>query len=157
MSAQHNAALVINTVSGANRLAYRHGRPGIQRVSLASGCESKAHGRFDFWLGDWEAKTKNETAGINQISREQNGCTLRENGVSRSAEYAGISINFYNAELSQRQQISIDNQGASCVRWPIPEEIRALINCDQSIARIRFSRLRTVSLNMILKHVHALR
>ena len=42
-------------------------------------CDTAEHRQFDFWVGDWEVTTPDgKPAGRNTITRELNGCVLRE-------------------------------------------------------------------------------
>ncbi|MBX2847435.1 MAG: hypothetical protein KTR16_03890 [Acidiferrobacterales bacterium] len=76
-------------------------------------CATEEHRAFDFWLGVWSVTASGKYAGKNKISLEQNGCVLRESWASASPGYTGTSLNFFNANKKQWQQLWVDNQGAS--------------------------------------------
>lgn len=61
-------------------------------------CQSQpGFGDFDFWIGNWQVSlVSGETAGENQIVREQNGCVLVERWKGARGS-TGISLNYYDA------------------------------------------------------------
>ncbi|RIV69946.1 hypothetical protein [Flagellimonas aequoris] len=77
-------------------------------------CCSENHKAFDFWIGEWEVTNYNngKPAGSSVISREEDGCVIRENWTSAQAGYTGTSMNFYNASTGQWEQLWVDNAGA---------------------------------------------
>ena len=75
-------------------------------------CCTKDHTAFDFWIGTWEVTLPNGTvAGTNTIVKEQDGCLLRENWTSANVQVTGTSLNFYNINTLQWEQVWIDNSG----------------------------------------------
>lgn len=77
-------------------------------------CSSDKHTEFDFWVGSWNVSTPNgKPAGTNTIVKDQDNCLLRENWISATGGYTGTSINFYNGQTKQWEQLWIDNQGGS--------------------------------------------
>lgn len=75
-------------------------------------CCTKEHTAFDFWVGTWEVTLPNgAVAGTNTIVKEQDGCLLRENWTSANVQVTGTSLNFYNINTSQWEQVWIDNSG----------------------------------------------
>ncbi|MFP2994399.1 hypothetical protein ABN763_00745 [Spongiivirga sp. MCCC 1A20706] len=90
---------------------------GIQNTDAQNNkpcnCCSEEHTTFDFWLGDWEVTNPNGSkAGINKISKIQDGCIIKEEWTSATAGYTGTSYNFYNAAINKWEQVWIDNQGS---------------------------------------------
>ena len=78
----------------------------------ACACCSENHLAFDFWVGEWVVtNAKGSPAGENTISKEENGCVLRENWTSASQGYTGTSTNFYNKTTQQWEQLWVDNSG----------------------------------------------
>lgn len=77
-------------------------------------CCSEDQQAFDFWIGNWEVANSNNgtAAGTSTISREEGGCVIRENWVSATPGYTGTSLNFYNAQTDQWEQLWVDNTGA---------------------------------------------
>lgn len=77
-------------------------------------CCSENHRAFDFWVGEWEVVNSNngKPAGMSIISREEEGCVIRKNWTSANTGYTGTSLNFYNAETQQWEQLWVDNTGA---------------------------------------------
>ncbi|SNZ00190.1 hypothetical protein [Flagellimonas pacifica] len=75
-------------------------------------CCTEEYRAFDFWVGTWEVvKTDGSNAGKNLITKEEEGCVIRENWTSASPGYTGTSLNFYNAATKQWEQLWIDNTG----------------------------------------------
>jgi hypothetical protein len=77
-------------------------------------CCTEKHSEFDFWVGSWNVTTPNgKSAGTNTITKDQDNCLLRENWISATKGYTGVSTNFYNAQAKQWEQLWVDNQGGS--------------------------------------------
>ncbi len=78
-------------------------------------CCSKNHHAFDFWIGEWEVVNFKDgsPAGSSLISKEEDGCVVRENWTSAKGGYTGTSLNFFNAQTNQWEQLWVDNAGAS--------------------------------------------
>lgn len=79
-------------------------------------CCSENHKAFNFWIGEWNVvNSSNGTpAGTSIIKREEDGCVIRENWTSvATAGYTGTSINYYNAQTQEWEQLWVDNTGAS--------------------------------------------
>jgi len=78
-------------------------------------CCSENHRAFDFWIGEWEVVNSQggTPAGSSVIRREEDGCVIRENWTSAKAGYTGTSLNFYNTQTNEWEQLWIDNAGAS--------------------------------------------
>ncbi|MBT8114738.1 MAG: hypothetical protein KJP04_05135 [Arenicella sp.] len=75
-------------------------------------CSSSEHSQFDFWLGEWSVSTPDgKPAGVNSISKIEDGCAIRENWASASPGYTGTSYNFYNQREKHWEQLWLDNQG----------------------------------------------
>lgn len=75
-------------------------------------CCSEEHMEFDFWIGNWEVTNADgEAAGKSIISKEENGCVIRENWTSAKSGYTGTSLNFFNTVTKQWEQLWIDNAG----------------------------------------------
>lgn len=76
-------------------------------------CCSEEHKAFDFWVGNWEVTNANgDIAGKNSISKEENGCVIRENWTSAKPGYTGTSLNFFNTVSRQWEQLWVDNGGS---------------------------------------------
>lgn len=78
-------------------------------------CCSENHRAFDFWIGEWDVVNSKDgsPAGSSIISKEEDGCVIRENWTSAKAGYTGTSLNFFNTQTEQWEQLWIDNAGAS--------------------------------------------
>lgn len=75
-------------------------------------CCSIKQKAFDFWVGTWQVTNVDGTpAGLNSIVKEEEGCVLRENWTSANASFTGTSLNFYNQNTKQWEQLWIDNSG----------------------------------------------
>jgi hypothetical protein len=67
--------------------------------------------QFDFWLGEWDVKTKDGSpAGTSVIQSVSGGCALLENWTSARGGN-GKSLNAYNPALKQWQQYWIGQDG----------------------------------------------
>ncbi|MBW8243363.1 hypothetical protein K1F50_11170 [Muricauda oceani] len=77
-------------------------------------CCSEDHRAFDFWIGEWEVVNSQDgsPAGSSSIAKEEDGCVIRENWTSANAGYTGTSLNFFNAQTNQWEQLWVDNAGA---------------------------------------------
>lgn len=77
-------------------------------------CCSEEHKAFDFWVGEWEVTNvaTGTPAGKNTISKIQGECVLKENWISANPKFTGTSLNFYNLQTKQWEQLWIDNSGA---------------------------------------------
>ena len=68
-------------------------------------CSEDAFKQFDFWLGDWQVTTPDGTvAGINKITREENGCLILETWESSNGG-TGQSYNYYNPASEKWRQV----------------------------------------------------
>jgi predicted enzyme related to lactoylglutathione lyase len=68
--------------------------------------------QFSFWEGDWEVFGYDGTKqGTNKVVFLQDKCVLQENWNGLTANDAGTSYNFYNAEKKQWEQVWISNKG----------------------------------------------
>jgi len=75
-------------------------------------CCTEQHAAFDFWVGTWEVTLPNgNIAGFNTIEKQQDGCMLQENWSGANGQYTGTSLNFYNRNTTQWEQLWIDNSG----------------------------------------------
>ncbi|MER3376253.1 MAG: hypothetical protein RIM83_16560 [Allomuricauda sp.] len=77
-------------------------------------CCSEDQKAFDFWIGNWEVTNSSNgtAAGTSVISREEDGCVIRENWTSATPGYTGTSLNFFNTQTEQWEQLWVDNTGA---------------------------------------------
>lgn len=77
-------------------------------------CCSDNHRAFDFWVGEWKVVNCQDGsyAGSSMVQKEEEGCVVRENWISAKAAYTGTSLNFYNHEINQWEQLWVDNAGA---------------------------------------------
>lgn len=77
----------------------------------ATACDSSEYRQFDFWLGDWEVKTKDgKLAGYNKITKHLGECTLFEDYDTPSG-FTGTSFNIYDKTTEQWHQTWVDNTG----------------------------------------------
>jgi len=77
-------------------------------------CCTENHRAFDFWVGEWEVVNSQDgsPAGASVISREEDGCVIHEKWTSAKPGYTGTSLNFFNAQSNQWEQLWVDNAGA---------------------------------------------
>ncbi len=80
----------------------------------APSCASPDHQAFDFWEGEWSVHNADGSlAGTNSIKKIQNNCVLEENWTSAKGGFTGTSLNFFNAEKKQWQQLWLDSSGGN--------------------------------------------
>jgi hypothetical protein len=65
---------------------------------------------FDFWLGDWDVMVRGTKRAENLITKEMNGCIVRERYTNEQG-YAGESINYYDAGTRTWKQNWVDILG----------------------------------------------
>jgi hypothetical protein len=68
-------------------------------------CGSGPHREFDFWAGEWDVRDpEGKQAGVNAITKEENGCVLVERWRS-SAGGKGQSYNYYDPAAKRWKQV----------------------------------------------------
>jgi hypothetical protein len=73
-------------------------------------CAGPEYRQFDFWVGDWEVRDKNDQIeGTNQITTDHNGCVLTEHW--SSSGQTGISLNMYDFRTKKWTQSWYDSYG----------------------------------------------
>lgn len=83
----------------------------VSAQSDSCACCTENHKAFDFWEGKWEVTNSDGTiAGTNTIEKIQTGCILKENWIGASGS-TGTSLNFYNLQTAQWEQLWVDNSG----------------------------------------------
>ena len=76
-------------------------------------CCSENHDDFDFWIGRWNVVDVNGMlVGTNTITKEEGNCLLRERWVNTNGQVTGTSMNFYNLQTKQWEQLWVDNSGS---------------------------------------------
>lgn len=70
-------------------------------------CDSENHDDIDFWVGKWNA-TWEGGSGTNEITREYNGCVIREN--FKGSNLKGMSVSSYSPVDKMWRQIWLDEQ-----------------------------------------------
>lgn len=65
---------------------------------------------FDFWVGDWDVYMGGQKRARNVITKEMNGCIVRER-YSNNLGYSGESINYYDPESGRWKQNWVDSAG----------------------------------------------
>lgn len=75
-------------------------------------CCSDIHRAFDFWIGKWEVRQADgKLAGINRVEKMQEGCWLQEHWESARPGYRGTSLNYFNNQTGQWEQLWVDTGG----------------------------------------------
>jgi hypothetical protein len=85
----------------------------VQRVewNLRPCAHVSENRQFDFWLGDWQVRSKEGTVvGKNSITVENSDCWIHEHW-DGGLGGAGESFNFYNATTKKWHQTWVDDQG----------------------------------------------
>lgn len=71
--------------------------------------EAGPHDDFDFWVGDWDVYSGGQKGARNIITKEMNGCFLRESFAGGGT--MGESINYYDPETGRWKQNWVDSTG----------------------------------------------
>jgi len=70
-------------------------------------CQDSPFREFDFWVGEWDVRdAEGKTAGLNQITSEENGCVLIEHWRSAQGGH-GQSYNYYDPAKKKWNQLWI--------------------------------------------------
>ena len=84
---------------------------GIAQQAGPSCEEAEVYHQFDFWIGEWIVETAaGKKAGENKISRQEDGCMLREEWTSARG-VTGQSINYYDPSDKRWNQTWLDSSG----------------------------------------------
>lgn len=87
------------------------GSPLTAQEGRPQACGAAEHRQFDFWVGEWEVvDSAGSLAGRNRITREMNGCVLREEWTSADGG-SGSSFNIYDAAAGRWHQTWVDASG----------------------------------------------
>jgi hypothetical protein len=75
-------------------------------------CTDPVYRAFDFWVGEWTVTDSagGTTYGSNRITREEVGCTVREQWAG-SRGGTGQSLNFYDPAQHVWRQVWVGNDG----------------------------------------------
>lgn len=75
-------------------------------------CTDPVYRAFDFWVGEWTVTDSAgaTTYGTNRITREEAGCTIREQWAGASGG-TGQSLNFYDPVHRAWRQVWVGNDG----------------------------------------------
>lgn len=75
-------------------------------------CASPEANQFDFWLGEWALTWADSGRGTNTITKEFDGCVVRENFRAAGPNaLVGMSVSSFDARSKQWKQTWVDNQG----------------------------------------------
>ena len=72
--------------------------------------EGEPYDDFDFWIGDWDVIVRGKKRAENRITKEMNGCIIRER-FHDDQGYAGESINYYDPGSRSWKQNWVDVEG----------------------------------------------
>ena len=98
-------------VTGTLR-AQQPAQPAAAPPPSPAACTAPEHRQFDFWIGDWDvANAAGAIVGRNEITREFNGCVIRERWNVRTPRGGGESLNGYDAVTKRWHQTWMDAQG----------------------------------------------
>lgn len=74
-------------------------------------CQEAGFRQFDFWLGKWKVTNlKGQQIGTSEITRQSEGCAIREQWTSASGK-GGMSINYYDPSEKQWHQDWVGGDG----------------------------------------------
>lgn len=115
----------------------------------ASPClHGERHDDFDFWVGDWDVMIAGQKRAENRITREMNGCIIRER-YSNQFGYQGESINYFDPESGKWKQNWVDSRGG-VVRYEgglreegvmVMEGANTSVDGSTQLARVTWTRL----------------
>jgi hypothetical protein len=84
---------------------------GAAKPSPAPACQAAEFRQFDFWLGKWNVTgPKGNQVGTSEISRQAEGCAVREQWTSASGQ-GGMSVNYYDESDRQWHQDWVGGDG----------------------------------------------
>ena len=88
------------------------GNTVVSAQNAAAPCdEDPVYRQFDFWVGEWIVEGPNgNKAGENEITRQENGCLLREEWTSVTGG-TGQSINYYDPAENKWNQVWVSASG----------------------------------------------
>jgi len=85
---------------------------GLAAAQTPSPCSTPEARQFDFWLGEWALSWADSGRGTNTISKELDGCVIRENFRAAGPKaLVGMSVSSFDARTKQWKQTWVDNQG----------------------------------------------
>jgi len=74
-------------------------------------CTAPEYRQFDFWIGEWEVRgPKGGLAGVNRITRIENGCAIEENWKGAGG-FTGRSLNAYRSSTGTWHQTWVGSDG----------------------------------------------
>jgi hypothetical protein len=80
---------------------------GDSALAATPPCAEGPFREFDFWAGEWDVKdAQGKPAGVNAISKEENGCVLVERWRSEAGGH-GQSYNYYDPAAKRWKQVWI--------------------------------------------------
>ena len=80
------------------------------RAAAQQPCKAPEYRQFDFWLGKWEVKARDQLAGYNEITVEEGGCVVHEHWTGAKGG-TGQSFNVYDTGAGRWHQFWVDNSG----------------------------------------------
>lgn len=81
---------------------------------FTAACAAPADREFDFWIGAWSWAAPNAFPGTEDVTRDTNGCVLRELFTDRNGA-RGRSISFRSPQTGKWHQTYVDNLGGRIV------------------------------------------
>ena len=91
-------------------------------------CASDEHRAFDFWIGVWDvtAAGQDQPTAVNRISREHDGCVIREDYMTKGG-YTGMSMSFYDAAWKKWHQTWMGADGSALYIEGGPNELGEMV------------------------------
>ncbi len=84
---------------------------GSATPSPTPACQAAEFRQFDFWLGKWKVLLPNgQQVGSSEISRQAEGCAIREQWTNASGK-GGMSINYYDPAEKKWHQDWVGGDG----------------------------------------------
>jgi hypothetical protein len=105
-----SGAVVLVAVLLIPTATVRGASPTPAPTVAAKPCSAPEYRQFDFWIGDWEVRSRGRVAGTNRIEKIVDGCGLRESWQGTGGS-VGTSLNTWNPVTRKWHQTWIDNGG----------------------------------------------
>lgn len=74
-------------------------------------CSAPEADQFDFWIGKWDLTWGEDGKGTNVVTREMNGCVIRENFEDPVSPFRGMSVSVYHPTRKKWLQTWVDDSG----------------------------------------------
>ena len=103
--------ILTSLVLSSSLLAQSPSPPSAAALAPPPACQDAEFRQFDFWVGKWKVTNPNgQQVGTSEVSRQSEGCAIREQWTSASGK-GGMSINYYDPAEKKWHQDWIGGDG----------------------------------------------